>query len=75
MDRANPDADAENTAPGISIRNGPLEEMDIDKPESRDPQTNGKRKSRHSNSKSYKEPSDEDEEDEKPLVFCHVCGL
>ena len=73
MDKANPDPDSENAAPGISIRNGPMEEMDIDKPESREPETNGKRKSRHSNAKSYKESS-EDEEDDKPLVFCHVCG-
>ena len=74
MDKANPDADAKNAAPGISIRNGPLEEMDIDKPENREPKTNGKRKSRHSNAKSYKESSDEGEEDDKPLVLYHPYG-
>ena len=69
MDKANPDA--ENAAPGISIRNGPLEEMDIDESKATEIQTNGKRKSRHSNAKSYKEASeDDDEEDDKPLVCC-----
>ncbi len=68
MDKANPDA--VNAAPGISIRNGPLEEMDIDKPGTGVPETNGKRKSRHSNAKSYRESSGEDDNDDKPLVCC-----
>lgn len=65
MDKANPSP--KNAAPGISIRNGPMVEMEIDGPE-----TNGnagsKRKARNSTGqkKSYKEVSDED--DEKPLV-------
>lgn len=67
IDKANPDA--KNAATGISIRNGPLEEMDIDEPETRGSEINGKRKSRHSNAKSYKEASDEDGEDDKPLVY------
>ena len=69
IDKANPDA--VNGAPGISIRNGPMDEMDIDTTP-----TNGnasaKRKARVSmcKGKSYKEASDEDgeEEDEEPLV-------
>lgn len=70
MDKANPDA--ENAAPGISIRNGPLVEMDVDEPEIKGLETNGKRKSRHSHAKSYKESSDEDDEDDKPLVCSDV---
>ena len=73
MDKANPDA--ENAAPGISIRNGPLKEMDIDEPETGKPETNGKRKSRHSNAKSYKESSDEDDEDDKPSVCRYAFEL
>ena len=73
--------------PGISIRNGPVEEMDVDKPE--EAQTNGlangKRKARASlsNGKTYKEASDS--EDDQPLVSsprfptCHcllvICHL
>lgn len=65
MDKANK---AANNAPaGISIRNGPVDEMDLD-----EPTANGtsKRKARGSmgNGHSYKEMSEE--EDEKPLV-CH----
>ena len=64
MDKANPPV--QNGAAGISLRNGPVEEMDIDKPQTNG--TTGKRKSRSSlsNGKSYKEPSDED--DDVPLV-------
>lgn len=59
MDKAQP---ASNGAVGISIRNGPVEEMDIDQP-----QVNGtKRKARASTSKSYKEDSDGSED--APLV-------
>ena len=63
MDRSQP---AANGAAGISIRNGPIEEMDVD-----GPQVNGhtatKRKARNSTAKSYKEDSNESEED-APLV-------
>ena len=67
MDRQIPSA--ANGAPGISIRNGPMEEMDIDGPEPSGKASN-KRKARASmgNGKSYKEASDEDDEDGKPLV-------
>lgn len=70
MDKANPPA--AHGAPGISIRNGPVEEMDIDEPAASG-NTKGKRKSRSGigNGKSYKEASEEDDEEEKPLVrFC-----
>lgn len=54
-----------HAAPGISIRNGPVEDMDVDGK----PEVNGKRKARASisNGVSYKDASDDDE-DEKPLV-------
>lgn len=62
MDRAQP---ASNGAVGISIRNGPVEEMDIEQPK-----VNGhsstKRKARASTSKSYREDSDGSED--APLV-------
>ena len=66
MDKANPPA--QNGAAGISIRNGPVDEMDID-----EPQVNGnagKRKARSSmgNRTSYKEASDEEEGGDVPLV-------
>ena len=64
MDKANPPAI--NGAPGISIRNGPADEMDIDEP-TMNGNANGKRKARGNmgNGKSYKEAS---EEDERPQV-------
>ena len=70
MDREIPAA--VNGSPGISIRNGPMEEMDIDGPEQNGKASN-KRKARASmgHGKSYKEASDEDDEDDedaKPLV-------
>lgn len=69
LDKANP---GENLQAGISIRNGPLQEMDIDEPSLKDAKTNGnvsgKRKSRPSNGKSYKDVSSEDDGDDKPLV-------
>ena len=67
MDKANPIP--ANAAPGISIRNGPMDEMDVDGPELNG-HTSTKRKARTSltNGKSYKEASDEDNEDEEPLV-------
>lgn len=66
MDKANPPV--ANGAPGISIRNGPVDEMDVDEP-STNGHAGGKRKSRGSlkNNKTYKEES-EDEEGEKPIV-------
>lgn len=67
MDKANPPA--QNGAAGISIRNGPVHEMEIDSHQVNG--NTGKRKARSSmvNGKSYKEQSDEEEEDEDvPLV-------
>ncbi|KAL8813028.1 MAG: hypothetical protein Q9223_007150 [Gallowayella weberi] len=60
MDAAN--RSVSHAAPGISIRNGPVEEMDVDEP-------SGKRKARSSmtNGASYKDASDESSDDEKPL--------
>lgn len=53
--------------PGISIRMGPVEDMDVDEPATNG-NANGKRKARSSitNGKSYKHESSE--EDDKPLV-------
>lgn len=67
MDKANPPV--ANGAPGISIRNGPMDEMEIDGPEMKGHISN-KRKARAStgNGKSYKEASEEEEEDNVPLV-------
>ena len=67
MDKAIPPV--ANGAPGISIRNGPMDEMDVDSPESK-MHASTKRKARASlgYGPSYKEASDEDEEDEKPMV-------
>ena len=67
MDKANPPA--VHGAPGISIRNGPVDEMDIDEP-AVNGNAHGKRKARSSmvNGKSYKEASEEDDEEGKPLV-------
>jgi DNA topoisomerase-1 len=48
--------------PGISIANGPVDAMDIDKPNGT---TNGKRKASLPNGKSYKDASDD--EDDLPL--------
>jgi DNA topoisomerase I len=63
-----------NTA-GISIRNGPVEEMDVDDVD-KAPRTNGvvvaKRKARSSvtNGKSYKDDTSSESDDNKPLVCC-----
>ena len=67
MDKANPPV--ANGAPGISIRNGPMDEMEIDGPEVNG-KASSKRKSRGNMGKgnSYKKASDEDDEDEEPLV-------
>lgn len=64
------------TAPGISIRNGPVEEMDVDDAD-KEPRTNGvgtaKRKARNSviNGKSYKDSTSSESDDNKPLV-CRI---
>ncbi|KAI4241031.1 MAG: hypothetical protein L6R40_004779 [Gallowayella cf. fulva] len=62
MDAAN--KPVKHAAPGISIRNGPVEDMDVDEPS----EATGKRKGRASmsNGVSYKDASDESD-DEKPL--------
>lgn len=56
---------AKHAAPGISIRNGPVVDGDV----GQQPDPNSKRKARASisNGVSYKDTSD-DEEDDKPLV-------
>ena len=61
--------------PGLSIRNGPLEEMEVDddcQPPKRETNghVTGKRKSRQSlsNGTNYKEASSDSEEDAKPSV-------
>lgn len=68
MDKANPPT--QNGAAGISIRNGPVDEMEVDGPQVNG--NTGKRKARSSmgNGKSYKENSDEEEDDDDdvPLV-------
>ena len=65
MDNRTPNG---HTEPGVSIRNGPVEEMDVDTPKVNG-NANGKRKSRASltNGKTYKEASSSDDDD-KPLV-------
>lgn len=63
--------------PGISIRMGPVDSMDVDAPATNG-DANGKRKARNSvgNSKSYKDASSS-EDDDKPLVRHdrHACPL
>ncbi|KAF2836178.1 DNA topoisomerase I [Patellaria atrata CBS 101060] len=55
--------------PGVSIRNGPVEEMEVDEAPNGKAITNGKRKSRSSitNGKSYKEATTSEEDDDIPL--------
>lgn len=73
MDKTNPNPS--RALPGISIRNGPVDRMDIDGPDGHDSPVNGtaagKRKARQSltngKSKNYKEVSS-DEGDNEPLV-------
>jgi DNA topoisomerase-1 len=57
--------------PGISIRMGPVDDMDLDAPATNG-NAAGKRKARNSitNSKSYKDASSS-EDDDKPLVHTH----
>lgn len=66
VDKANPAT--QNGNAGISIRNGPVDEMEVDSPHVNG--NAGKRKARSSvgNGKSYREQSDEDDEDDVPLV-------
>ncbi len=74
MDKSNPSGD--HVVPGVSLRNGPVDDMDIDIPQANGVHTNGtgsgKRKSRSSagDGKTYKEASTEEGEDDedKPLV-------
>ena len=72
MDKANPAKNVEQM--GISLRNGPVEEMEIDEPNGGSSKTNvavsAKRKQRQSmtNGKSCKEASSNNEEDDEPLV-------
>ena len=69
MDRTGPHSNG-HVQPGISLANGPVEEMDVDQPE-----TNGvhdsapnKRKSRSSPVPQNYEDASESEDDEIPLV-------
>ncbi|TKA65188.1 hypothetical protein B0A49_07905 [Cryomyces minteri] len=71
MDKGNPSSS--RVMPGVSIRMGPVEEMDVDKPETNghvNGTVNGKRKARSSatNGKSYKETSASEDEDDVPLT-------
>ena len=52
--------------PGLSIRMGPVEDMEVDAPVTNG-NTNGKRKARSSLTNTYKEASNS-EDDDKPLV-------
>ncbi|OCK84704.1 hypothetical protein K432DRAFT_378353 [Lepidopterella palustris CBS 459.81] len=65
MDKGNPSNGHVN--PGVSLRMGPVEDMDVDAPVANG-RINGKRKARNSltNGKSYKEASSS-EDDDKPL--------
>lgn len=65
MDKAN--GNTNGVTAGISIRNGPVDEMDVDGPVNG--AVTGKRKSRGSipNGKSYKDASDSDD---APIVSC-----
>jgi len=62
--KANPSSNG-RVQPGISIRMGPVQVMDIDKPQANG-HANGKRKSRGSAGQSYKDMSSSD--DDAPLV-------
>lgn len=67
MDKANPPVAM--GAPGISIRNGPMEEMDIDGPVTNG-HVSGKRKVRSSmgQGKTYREASEDAVEQDEPTV-------
>lgn len=70
MDRILPSG--AHTEPGISIRNGPAEEMELDEPIAQESKAKGavtgKRKSRTSAVKTYTETSTASDDDDKPLV-------
>jgi DNA topoisomerase-1 len=53
---------------GISIRMGPVEEMEVDEDAPATNGANGKRKSRGSIGKTYKEATSSDDEEDEPLV-------
>lgn len=56
--------------PGISIRMGPVDKIDVDAPNG---MANGKRKSRGSiPTTSYKEQSGSEDDDDKPLVGSQI---
>ena len=66
MDRALPSKSS--VRPGISVRNGPIDQMDVDGG-ANGAAVNGKRKSRTSAITTYREASSgSDDEDDKPLV-------
>lgn len=63
MDKETPTTNG-NVAPGISIRNGPVDKMEVDDPPKvTNGVTNGKRKSRGSIQKAYKEATSSDDDD------------
>jgi DNA topoisomerase-1 len=69
LDKAHPSS--KSVQPAISLRNGPVDEMDVDEPQING-SANGKRKSRGSlgTKAKYKEESSSDTDD-LPLV-CHL---
>jgi hypothetical protein len=66
MDKQQPSNGSLN--PGISIRMGPVEEMEVDEVAPATNGVNGKRKSRGSVGKIYREATSSDDEEDKPLV-------
>jgi DNA topoisomerase-1 len=70
MDKRIPSSNG-HAAPGISIRNGPVDDIGVvDDAHQTNGVANGKRKSRASivSSKSYRDFSSSDDDDDKPLV-------
>ena len=66
MDKETPSTS--HLQPGISLRNGPMDDMDLDEPLANGV-ANGKRKSRGSiTQKSYKVFSDSEDDSDAPLV-------
>ncbi|CAK1363795.1 unnamed protein product [Cercospora beticola] len=57
------DTSSNTVQPGVSIANGPVDEMDIDRPATNGTSNGTKRKSSLANGKSYKDDSDSDEDD------------
>jgi DNA topoisomerase-1 len=66
MDKGQPSNGTLN--PGISIRMGPVQEMEVDEEAPAKNGVNGKRKSRGSIGKMYKEATSSEDEEDKPLV-------